>query len=198
MKKDTKQRLFEVMGRLDPSFKRLNEITVGSLNLSDNDVNEIMKGYIESALWTEEENLKQMVQGDDEEYGEYLDDDEDETEEQVKFLGVLRNKLGYGEIESFTEEHISPDSRIQAYLDIKKFLTNSSEEAINDTIKNNGLFRLGMDIWLTRNGHGSGFFDHSYDYDNTEKILTQNAKNLGSVDLYVGDDNKLYFSNEHR
>ena len=198
MEKDTKQRLFEVMSRLDPSFKKLNEVTIGSLTLSDDDVNEIMKGYLDAALWTEEENLKEMVRGDDDEYGDYLNDEDGESEEEIKFLQILRQKLGYGDIKSFTKEHINDDSIIKAYLDVKKFLTNSGEEAVNDMIRNNGLFRLGMDIWLTRNGHGSGFFDHSYDYDDSEKNLTQNAKNLGGVDLYVGDDGILYFSNEHK
>ena len=48
-----------------------------------------------------------------------------------------------------------------------------------------------MDIWFTRNGHGSGFFDHSYE---NEKILMDAGHKLKGVDLYVGDDNKIYFS----
>jgi hypothetical protein len=48
-----------------------------------------------------------------------------------------------------------------------------------------------MDIWLTRNGHGTGFFDRSYD---NEEDLVNAARKIKSKDLYVGDDGKLYFS----
>jgi hypothetical protein len=49
-----------------------------------------------------------------------------------------------------------------------------------------------MDIWLTRNGHGSGFFDHSYDDDNEKKLMDA-ARSLKEKYLYIGDDNKLHF-----
>ena len=49
------------------------------------------------------------------------------------------------------------------------------------------------DFWLTRNGHGSGFWDGDYEKEIGEK-LTQISKEFGSVDLYIGDDGKLYFS----
>jgi len=50
---------------------------------------------------------------------------------------------------------------------------------------------IGHDFWLTRNGHGAGFWDGDYD-DNDGKILTEISKSFGSLDPYVGDDNKIY------
>ncbi len=47
------------------------------------------------------------------------------------------------------------------------------------------------DFWLTRNGHGAGFWDG--DYLEGDK-LTALAESYGGSDLYVGDDGKLYFS----
>lgn len=47
------------------------------------------------------------------------------------------------------------------------------------------------DFWLTRNGHGAGFWDG--DYENGDK-LAEIAEEFGEVDLYVGDDGKIYQS----
>lgn len=51
----------------------------------------------------------------------------------------------------------------------------------------------GHDFWLTRNGHGSGFWDRGY-HEKTAEILTKESKNFGETDLYFGDDGQLYFS----
>ena len=47
------------------------------------------------------------------------------------------------------------------------------------------------DFWLTRNGHGAGFWDGDYTKVLGEK-LTDLSKQFGEIDLYVGDDNKIY------
>ena len=48
----------------------------------------------------------------------------------------------------------------------------------------------GHDFWLTRNGHGAGFWDG--DYPVWGDKLTEISKEFGECDLYVGDDNKIY------
>jgi len=48
----------------------------------------------------------------------------------------------------------------------------------------------GHDFWLTRNGHGAGFWDG--DYPIHGDYLTEMSKAYGSCDLYVGDDDSLY------
>lgn len=50
----------------------------------------------------------------------------------------------------------------------------------------------GHDFWLSRNGHGSGFFDRGLD-DEVGDGLQEAAQKFGTVDLYVGDDGQLYF-----
>lgn len=47
----------------------------------------------------------------------------------------------------------------------------------------------GHDFWLTRNGHGAGFWDRGYGPIGDE--LSKMAKSFGSVDLYVGDDGQI-------
>ncbi|MFN7186001.1 MAG: hypothetical protein ACK5VE_06515 [Alphaproteobacteria bacterium] len=49
----------------------------------------------------------------------------------------------------------------------------------------------GQDFWLTRNGHGAGFWDRDLP-DDIGDTLTDMAEPYGSVDLYVGDDGRVY------
>lgn len=50
----------------------------------------------------------------------------------------------------------------------------------------------GHDFWLTRNGHGAGFWDG--DWPKYGDHLTELSKTFGEQDLYVGDDGKIYIS----
>lgn len=52
----------------------------------------------------------------------------------------------------------------------------------------------GHDFWLTRNRHGTGFWDREGLNESTSKALTDAAHKFGECDLYNGDDGKLYFS----
>jgi hypothetical protein len=149
--------------------KLMVENSLKDFNISEKDLLEILNGYLEAALWTEEERLK--------------DDYE--------------NEFNYSEdidLGSFSVDDLDDNSKIQAYIDINRFIWDSGVDAIKEAIDTNGLFKLGMDIWLTRNGHGAGFFDHGYE---NEKSLMKSAEKLKGVDLYLGDDLKLYFNNSN-
>lgn len=52
--------------------------------------------------------------------------------------------------------------------------------------------QAGHDFWLTRNGHGAGFWDRGLPGD-LGKRLTQASK-VGSVDLYAGYGGLIYAS----
>jgi hypothetical protein len=166
----------------------LNEQYVDSeLNLvemSQDNINEILRGYIECALWTEEERLEDELTYD-------IDDEDYKDMDDIERIINLNGKLDKKTFTSFISDDIDVDSRISAYKDIKQFIKDSGDTAIKEAIDEKGLFQLGMDIWLTRNGHGAGFFDHNYE---NEEILMDASRKLKSKDLYVGDDNKLYFT----
>ena len=49
----------------------------------------------------------------------------------------------------------------------------------------------GHDFWLTRNGHGAGFWDGDWAEEVGER-LTKASEAFGQVDLYLGDDKKIY------
>jgi len=53
------------------------------------------------------------------------------------------------------------------------------------------LSNAGHDFWLTRNGHGAGFWDGDWP-DRAGYRLTASAKSYGEKTLYVGDDGKIY------
>lgn len=47
------------------------------------------------------------------------------------------------------------------------------------------------DFWLTRNGHGSGFWDGDYE-KNIGESLTKISKEFPEVYLYLGDDKQIH------
>ena len=50
----------------------------------------------------------------------------------------------------------------------------------------------GHDFWLTRCGHGAGFWDRGL--GDLGQRLTKACEPYGNVDLYLGDDGKMYLS----
>jgi hypothetical protein len=87
----------------------------------------------------------------------------------------------------FTIDDIHEDSLIMAMNDIKKFLKMVDIEKL-------GLydFMVGHDIWLTRNGHGAGFWDRGYSKE-IENILMNAIEEFPEIILYIDDNQKLYF-----
>jgi len=49
----------------------------------------------------------------------------------------------------------------------------------------------GHDFWLTRNGHGAGFWDGDWPKPQADR-LTRSSKAFGEFHLYLGDDGKIY------
>jgi hypothetical protein len=70
--------------------------------------------------------------------------------------------------------------------DCEKFL-----EKADLILPNESDSALAHDFWLTRNGHGAGFWDGDYSKEIGEK-LTALSKEFGECYLYVGDDGKVY------
>jgi hypothetical protein len=50
--------------------------------------------------------------------------------------------------------------------------------------------RAGHDFWLTRNGHGAGFWDRGLGA--LGERLTNAASGYRAIDLFIGDDGKVY------
>ena len=73
-------------------------------------------------------------------------------------------------------------------------IEDDCEQFIKITVgKNTDKFETdhpGHDFWLTRNGHGTGFWNG--DYPIHGDYLTKISERFGECNIYVGDDNKLY------
>ncbi len=93
---------------------------------------------------------------------------------------------------SYTIHDIDETSIIKSKRDIVKFinLVSQDEEAIEE-MNTYDEKSFGHYLALSRNGHGSGFFD---DYNDKLQDL---ARSLGQADLYVGDDDKLHIMGDN-
>ena len=172
------------------TMKTFIKESLEEIGISNDEINEILKGYLMAALWTEEERLNDEYESED--IFSEDDDEDDEEETEIDRLVKIQNNLNNKSFSGFMEDDIEVNSKIQAYLDIKNFIMDAGGPAVAEAIDDNGTEQLGHDIWLTRNGHGTGFMDR--DYDNVDD-LERAAEKLKEVDMYIGDDNMLYFSN---
>lgn len=81
---------------------------------------------------------------------------------------------------------VHEDSLKAAQKDIDKFLEEIDKRNISTDGKNVHIIH---DFWLTRNGHGAGFWDG--DYDDGDR-LTELSKEFGSSIIYIGDDDLIH------
>lgn len=108
------------------------------------------------------------------------------TEEEPLFLDENGEYSNPDDI-VVSEDMISEDDKYEMKKEIKWFI-----ELAGDTINYVTDDMLGYDLWLTRNGHGAGFFDRDlpkHVLDTFEELCDI----LGTVDLYLGDDGNLHY-----
>jgi len=90
--------------------------------------------------------------------------------------------------ENYDITDIDNQSIQQAKKDMSDFETKASALYNLDILD----MPIGHDFWLTRNGHGSGFWDGDYPEEIGES-LTKLSKEFKEVNLTIGDNGKLYF-----
>jgi len=83
---------------------------------------------------------------------------------------------------------ISPDS-------LKIMVDDCSRFQAENAVLMEGLEpkQCGHDFWLTRNGHGAGFWDRGLGEIGDK--LTAAAEAFGESNIYIGDDGRLYVAN---
>jgi len=91
---------------------------------------------------------------------------------------------------NYTAGDLSAEAKAQIQKDCETFLDKAGDIIYED------YSQAGHDFWLTRNGHGAGFWDGQWDHLGKEvvKQLVRLSKSFGEQDLYIGDDGKLYLS----
>jgi hypothetical protein len=84
-------------------------------------------------------------------------------------------------------EDIAPESVAKMREDVTDFVKANE---IDLMASGQSEEQIGHDFWLTRNGHGAGFWDRGL--GELGDRLSQACKPYGEVNLYVGDDGKVY------
>jgi hypothetical protein len=97
--------------------------------------------------------------------------------------------------DNYGPEDLAPETRAAMRTDCEAFLAKCGGliEACAGRIKRDDspFSKAGHDLWLTRNGHGCGFWDGDWPEPEASR-LDAAAKAMGTCDLYVGDDGRLY------
>lgn len=93
-------------------------------------------------------------------------------------------------LDVYTIDDIEGDTVAQMRTDCREFLDLASD-LIGDNASD-----AGHDFWLTRNRHGSGFWDRGtlYGTDGEGRKLTDLAHSFGEACLLVGDEGLIFQS----
>lgn len=128
------------------------------------DVQEFTRAYMVCALWSSND-------ANDETGGNPLDD-------------------------NYTPDDIAPETAETMREDCARFIRENAADLAAYAEERAGLewsaaTLAGHDFWLTRNRHGTGFWDRGLSEELGER-LTAAAHAFGETWLYVGDDGKIY------
>lgn len=99
--------------------------------------------------------------------------------------------------ENYSADDLAPETLEKIIADCEKFQRENGHDiatGCTNTCKGcSDLEYAGHDFWLTRVGHGTGFWDGDWTEEAGER-LTAASKQFGEVNLYVGDDGLLYLA----
>ena len=141
---------------------------------------EAVVSYLETILWTEHCSLpvpeNELVNG-------YMDVGEDHLLYGVSEQDCLDDH--------FDIEDFSVESLIDIRADVDKFFKRLQTAGLLDQAREcYGDSRIAYDFWLTRQGHGAGFWDG--DYRGIGDQLTDITDLSGTVTYVLGEDGKIH------
>jgi hypothetical protein len=96
---------------------------------------------------------------------------------------------------------IAADAREKMAADCRSFVDGQYAEIEQlEALTGRDSAAMGYDLWLTRNGHGAGYWDRYMEADEDDRHeaelvgrrLSETAREMGESALYVGDDGSLY------
>lgn len=126
-------------------------------------LDEFLASYIGTAMWSSNDESR-------EDGGDPIDDNYDRSDLAPKAEAEMR-----ADCERFLAENAAA-------------LSSCTCSRQSDTSK---ATQCGHDFWLTRNGHGAGFWDGDYSEPEATQ-LTDASKKFRECHLCVGDDGKVY------
>lgn len=144
--------------------------------VSPQDFEQFMHGYFESALWTSSIE-EEFAERHNEKTGEDWAPDQ--------------SLLDFG----FTVDDIDESSKFEATQECRNFVNDNAAD-LNQFVNDYDWGQAGHDFWLTRNGHGAGFWDRggsaNLQWEEIVKRLSEAAKIYGESYAYIGSGDKVY------
>lgn len=86
---------------------------------------------------------------------------------------------------------LAPKAVEKMRRDVNKFFEENAKDIELAASEGQDGKQVAHDFWLTRNGHGAGFWDGDYSEELGNR-LTAAAEKFGEQDIVIGDDGKLY------
>jgi hypothetical protein len=86
---------------------------------------------------------------------------------------------------NYTADDLAADTLAAMAADCNRFQAEAGDRIADDP------GRAGHDFWLTRNGHGAGFWDGDWPESDGD-WLSELSRRFGEVDLYIGDDGQVH------
>lgn len=98
--------------------------------------------------------------------------------------------------ENYEASDLSDEARESMRADLVAFVESAPPLALEYWRETLGAGQVGHDFWLTRNGHGAGFWDRFANGTGSiyGRALTDLSRPYGESNLYVGDDGQLHVS----
>jgi len=125
----------------------------------------------------------------DKEPNEFCHDDEDGGQFIKKMVdSYLETALWTEEFDEQTIFDFSPESRVRAEKDCRAFVTEADAREYEPE-------KVGHDFWLSRNGHGSGFFDAEYLNEDLATWWQKLAQKAGKCGVSIVDG-RAYLESE--
>ena len=111
-------------------------------------------------------------------------------------LGNSTDDTGEPLDKDYSITNLSTESLLSAWAECTRFIRENETDLthLDDDL-------AGHNLWLSRNFHDAGFFDTRVNDESAGfamQQLTHASHAYGEIDLYLGDDRKLHFSNEGR
>lgn len=91
------------------------------------------------------------------------------------------------EEEDWSEAEMAESARNFAWFECCAFLRLAGCQ-----VKDWTMSQLGHDFWLTRNGHGAGFWDRDFGTEESRDKLTKLSKVFREQNIYLGADGLIY------
>lgn len=88
---------------------------------------------------------------------------------------------------NYSASDLAPETLAKMVADCSKF--QAETETLREDYPDEN---AGHDFWLTRNGHGAGFWENDFGTEANCEALTKHCEAFGACDLYIGDDGLIY------